>query len=225
MPIVRGDIWPRAMASMYGLEWEGQLDYLLLTGGDDPAKPVDNITRKYNQARDVALKNGYDALLTQESDTIVPRDALMRLAMMNADVAYGLYVWRRGQPFWTAYSKVTERRGTPISKDRDEARRIWGKVIETKGVGMGCTLIHRHVLEAFPFRKNDYMSWCCDWALALDCQKEGFVQRHDLGVVCGHIERDPGLGGMSKGYPYSSRVLWPDPEEVDLFRIEAGDDE
>lgn len=221
MPIVRGDIWHQAMDSMYQLEWDGQLDYLLLIGGDDPATPVENITRKYNEVRDIALKNGYDALLTQESDMIVPRDALKRLAAVDADVAYGLYIWRRGAYFWTAYSTVKEKKGRSISKDPRAAKEAWGGVIETKGVGMGCTLIHRHVLEALPFKKAPAMNWCCDWALALDCQEAGFVQKHDLRVICGHIQRDLGVGGTGKGYPQLPKVLWPDITEPDFYRVEA----
>jgi len=220
MPIVRGDVWPQAIDSMYGMEWDGQLDFLQLMGGDDPATPVENITRKYNEARDVALKGGYDALMTQESDTIVRRDALERLATVDADVAYGLYIWRRGGYFWNAYSTVTEKRGRSISRDPKMAKEVWGKVIETKGVGMGCTLIRRHVLEAFPFRRAPSMNWCCDWALALDCQKAGFVQKHDLGVICGHIQRDLGLEGMGKGYPQLPKVLWPDITKEEFYRVD-----
>ena len=220
MPIVRGDVWPQAMDSMYGLEWDGQLDFLQLVGGDDPATPVANITRKYNEVRDVALNMGYDGLLTIESDMIVPGDALERLAAVDADVVYGVYIWRRGGYFWTAYSSLKEKRGKSISRDPGAARKAWGKVIETKGVGMGCTLIHRRVLEALPFKNAPAMNWCCDWALALDCQEEGFVQKHDLGVICGHIQRDLGISGMGKGYPQGPKVLWPDITKPDFYRVE-----
>lgn len=220
MPIVRGDVWPRVMDSMYGLEWGGQLDHLLLIGGDDPATPRVNITRKYNEARDVALRNGYDALLTVESDTIVPRDALKRLMAMDADVAYALYVLRRGSYRWSAHSTLVEKRGESISTDPKMAREVWGKVIETKGVGMGCTLIHRHVLEGLPFRRVPSVNGSCDWGLALDCQEAGFVQKHDMGVICGHIRRKLGLEGMGQGYPQTPIILWPDITEPDLYRVE-----
>ena len=72
---------------------------------------------------------------------------------------------------------------------------MWGNVIDTTGVGLGCTLIRREVLEAIPFRVVD--KWIAnDWYFALDVAEKGFTQAHDCGVVCGHID----------GY----RVLWPD---------------
>lgn len=209
MPIVKGKIYPSAMDAMFGMGWPEQLDRLLLIGGDDPETPVDNITRKYNAARDMVLQNGYDALMTVESDVIVPKDALKRLAAVDADVAYGLYVWRGGWPFWNAYSMLKKRTARSISRDLEQAREAWGKVIEVKGVGTGCTLIHRRVLEAFPFRKADYMNYCCDWTLALDCQEAGFVQKNDLNVICGHIEKEP-----------ISRVLWPDITKHGFYRAE-----
>jgi len=220
MPIVRGDVWPQAMDSMYAMEWDGQLDYLLLMGGDDPRTPIKNITRKYNEARDMALRMGYDALMTQESDIIVPRDALKRLAGVHADVAYGLYIWRRGAYFWNAYSMFTEKRGRSISRDPDMAREAWGKVIETKGVGTGCTLIHRHVLEALPFRDVPSTKGTCDCGLTFNCQEAGLVQKHDLGVICGHIERNLGLEGIGKGYPQLPKILWPDITKEEFYRID-----
>ena len=76
-----------------------------------------------------------------------------------------------------------------------EREAMWGKVVDTAGVGLGCTLIRRDVLEAIPFRVKD--EWIAnDWYFAIDAREKGFIQRHDCSVVCGHID----------GY----RTLWPD---------------
>jgi hypothetical protein len=49
----------------------------------------------------------------------------------------------------------------------------------------------------------------CDWMLAEDCQKLGFVQVMDLSVICGHIcDTNP------------RTVVWPDADQDDLYRIE-----
>src|SRR5512139_1629566 len=60
----------------------------------------DNITHKYNQARQMTLDGGYDALFTVEADMLIPPIALERLSRIEADVAYGLYVSRHGKHPW-----------------------------------------------------------------------------------------------------------------------------
>ena len=208
-PVMRGTMYLQAMLSWYRMDWSGQLDFYQMVGGDYGAHPYDNVVRKFNEARAVVLENGYDALMTVESDTIVPTDALLRLAAVDADVAYGLYVWRNGFPYWNAYTELDETHGIPISIIPEQMREAWGQVIETKGVGNGCTLIHRHVLEALEFTWADGEFGCCDWHLAVDCQKLGFVQKHDMAVVCGHIAVNP-----------VHRILWPDPEVKGGYRSE-----
>jgi hypothetical protein len=207
---MRGEFYLRSMLSWYRMDFDGQVDYFQMLGGDYDAQPYDNVIRKYNKARAVVLGNGYDALMTIESDTIVPRDALKRLAAVEADVVYGLYVWRNGFPFWNAYMELGADHGLPISIDLQAVRAAWGKVIETKGVGNGCTLIRRRVLEALEFKWSPGEFGCCDWHLAVDCQRLGFVQKHDMGVVCGHIAVNP-----------VHRILWPDPEAKGLYRQEV----
>ncbi len=157
----------------------------------------------------MALDSGYDALWTVEADMIVPPDALRRLAAVDADVAYGLYVSRHGRLQWLAYLSVTEHSGTSISVLPERAREAWGKVIETQGAGMGCTLIHRHVLEAIPFRRISGTQLANDWYFSLDCIAHGFRQAHDMGCVCGHIQ----------GLP-SPKIYWPDPDDERLIRVE-----
>lgn len=208
-PVVRGELYLRSWLSWYAMDYDGQVDYFQMVGGDDAGQPYDNIIRKYNEARAIVLGNGYDGLMTVESDTIVPKDALQRLEAVGADVAYGLYVWRNGFPYWNAYTQLSEEAGLPISVDKEAAKEAWGKVIETKGVGNGCTLIRRHVLEAIEFQWSPGEFGCCDWHLAVDCQALGFVQKHDMGLVCGHIAVNP-----------VHRILWPDPDARGLYRAD-----
>lgn len=207
MPIVRGQTHQRVMDAMYALEWDGRLDILLLMGGDDPETRVDNIVRKYNVARDVVLANGYDALMTLESDIIAPPDALKKLVEVDADVAYGLYVWQSIWHHWSAYRVVEEVEAVSISEDEEGAKAAWGKVVEVVGLGNGCTLIHRRVLSELPFRKSDVIGHPPDRSLAIDCQRLKFVQKCDLSVICGHIQRNP-----------VPMTLWPDITRLGLYR-------
>lgn len=168
-----------------------------------------NITANYQRARLLALERRVDALLCIEADLLPPDDALERLNATGADVVYGLYAWR-GQRLWNAYTTVAEDRGVSLSADPRRAQAAWGCIVDVEGVGLGCTLIRRPVLECVDFRLPDDLAegTCCDWMFALDCKRLGFTQRAHLGVVCGHFLHHP-----------SSGSLWPDPSAEALWRI------
>lgn len=196
-------IHKRTLESIFALEWDGRADIVFgkhdreVITADQNERNLD-ITRKYNQARDLTLSNGYEALFTVEADMILPSsNALKELALNGADVAYGLYVSRHGKHPWLTMANVTEQvRGSKgLGETWEERQSMWGKVVETAGVGLGCTLIRSEVLEVIPFRVKD--EWIAnDWYFAIDAREKGFTQVHDCGVVCGHID--------------NYRVLWPD---------------
>jgi hypothetical protein len=205
----RPKLYARTVQSAMNVIWDAPIEYMFgredETNGDTP---YINILKKYNHARDMALKGGYDALWTVEADMIVPPITLERLTRVEADVAYGLYASRHGHRRWLAFFDIAETYGVSVSDDVINAREAWGQVIETQGVGLGCTLIWRHVLEEIPFRCPSE-EVANDWYFSLDCKTKGFVQKHDLGVVCGHI-----IG------PPSPKIVWPDPDHPRLTRIE-----
>ena len=186
----------RTLESIFAIEWNGKAD-IVFGKHDNATGRNQDITDKYNQARDLVLSNGYDALMTIEADMIPPPHSLERLFGVGVDVAYGLYVSRHGPHPWLVFSNVTEnvRGSVQMGNTWDERESLWGNVTDTAGVGLGCTLIQREVLEAIPFRVAD--KWIAnDWYFALDVAEKGFTQAHDCGVVCGHID--------------NYRVLWPD---------------
>lgn len=199
--------FPRAFASIYGLKWSYQIDHYQAVGGDDYKNPNKTVTDKYSEARDVFLAGNWDAMFCCESDTIIPVDALEKLAALDVPIAYGLYVLRHGKREWNAALDVKERSWTSYSEMPDMARDVWGKTILTKGIGQGCTLIQRDVMEAIPFRYIKGVS--CDWGLALDADAAGFEQVVDFSVICGHMTLTP-----------SPQTYWPDPNEEKLYRVE-----
>lgn len=193
--------------------------------------PYQNITANYNWARQKALNEGYDALLTIEADMIPPPETIDLLADAPADVVYGLYIFRQGKQ-WSAYQRLGLFGARSYSMDPDLARESWGKTIEVGGLGMGCTLIHRRVLERIPFRlyegKDDdwlleayaekaarqsipinlklprYTMMANDWLFGLDLQHYGYKQVCETRVVCGHID--------------DQHVYWPDPVASELYK-------
>jgi hypothetical protein len=229
---VKDATWESIRAAI--MAYSGPIDWII-SSNDNPADtPYENVTRQHNKARAMALAGEYDALLSIEADMIVPADTIDRLLATGADIAYGLYVWRHQKKRWSAYTELTLWGGTSVSLDYtgQDAREAHGRVIDVAGLGMGCTLIKRNVLQTTPFRLyegtpgdwlidhygkemarvnvNPYRPrrgmLCDDYLLALDAQHYGFTQRCDLGLICGHIN--------------GSVALWPDPAVKDLVRIE-----
>lgn len=191
----------RAMRSIYAQDFPHQIDYFMQNGDFIAGHRFDRVTYKYETARQLALAQGYDAMWCIEYDMLVPPDALSRLAKVEADIAYSLYCWRWQPYLWSAYLELGDLVGVSLSQYPERARELWGQVIDVAGVGQGCTLIRRNVLERITFRRAGNAS--CDWYMALDAQRLGLSQKCDTGLVCGHMSMTP--------RPF---VVWPDPESM-----------
>lgn len=168
----------------------------------------------YNRARELALALDVDAMLTIEDDMLLPDHAIPALINAQADIAYGLYVWRRPPHYWSAYWHLEDDGGLSVILWDAERATAWlreGAVVQMRGVGMGCTLIRRAVLEAVPFRLDQGRA-APDWWLAYDARKRGFGQATHFGVVCGHVLTSPSL-----------TALWPDATAPDYVRREGID--
>lgn len=193
-------IYPATLNSLLDLDWNAP--YEIVFGKNDTFTPGtieekhSDINQKYNQARTMVLQGGYDALFIVEADMIVPHDALTRLAALDTDVAYGLYASRHSNK-WYLYMPGPKKK-ISASRNKEFRLEVWGKVVETAGLGTGCTLIHRRVLEKIAFHVKPGAA--CDWYFSLDCEKHGFRQVHDCGLVCGHI--------------HEGEILWPDPYKI-----------
>ena len=221
--------------SIYGLDHgPHQVNTWIDDGTQEHELPHENIVANHNAARRRVIEEGYDALLSIEADMIVPRDALVKLAGVDADIVYGLYIWRsKMNRQWSAYETVKLFGGASFSHIAGKTAE-WGNVVDVEGLGMGCTLIHRRVLETIGFRlyegkEGDWLldeydavareydinlrqphktMFCDDWMLAMDAQHYGFVQKAHLGVVCGHITEEG--------------ALWPDPGAPEFYRTDTG---
>jgi hypothetical protein len=195
---------PASMNSIYNLSFQGQIDYIAPSGVDSN-DAVEAVATKYEQVRQWMLAGNYDALFCVESDMLVPPDALQKLDELGVDIAYGLYCWRHGPHRWNAYTSLEVDKGLSLCESPTQAKQLWGQVVEVAGLGLGCTLIRRHVLEVVPFRHRTHMH--CDWLFAMDAAYAGAQQVAHLSVICGHI------GG--------SQVYYPDPATETLYRVET----
>lgn len=185
-----------------------RLDSVVLRMAGDGRSAQARIADQYNHARALTLAHGYDYLLTVESDMRIPPETLTRLLLADADIAYALYVLRRAPWEWNCYSYLQGMTAAPLSSVPDRAQQDWGKVVEADGIGLGCTLIRRGVLESLEFRANgllhgDGTPSFCDWYLAQDARECGFRQVCDTAVRCGHIHTHD-----ESGQPNPS-IIWP----------------
>jgi len=209
VPVYR--LEPETVQAVFALEWGGPLSWLFqrdnpLTEADyddERVRGVLNHVHQYKRGRETFLQGRYDAMLVIESDIIPPPDTLTRLAALDADVAYGAYIFRRSQTInlYEHYGEGARNPGEPLTY-RPGA---WEKaqregVTRVAGAGLGCVLIKRHVLEAIDFRTlSAEMSprvHCDSWFTA-DVYSAGFSQWADTRVICGHKDVD-------------GTVLWPD---------------
>lgn len=203
-PSGKARLYGKALQSIFNLRWSGQLDHFFLNGGDNYLDPSGTVTNKYQQARDVFLAGAWDAMLCAEYDMLLPADALEKLAALDTDIAYGLYVLRHERKAWNAALWITEQQFCSYSEV--PMTPTFG-VRKVAGVGLGCTLIKRHVVEALPFR--NWRGVSNDWAFACDAQAAGYEQVCDFDVKCGHMSIVP-----------SPHILWPDANEPDYYRTE-----
>jgi hypothetical protein len=202
-------LYSQTVAATLLQDWDGGTrDYVLAQDDDLSLSHYARITAKFNRLREMALAGGYDALLVVEADMLPPPHALRCLLDTGADVAYGLYCFRHTEQagLWNVYATLNDDgSGAALCSDPAQARSLWGSVVRCAGVGMGCTLIRRHVLSALPFRDNGALH--CDWWMGMDAAAAGYSQVAHLAVACGHIQD-------------RERAIWPDPTSDTLGRVD-----
>lgn len=148
-----------------------------------------NVLAQMAHGREMALMGDYDAMLTVEHDMRIPEAALQRLWNTGSPVAYGAYLFRHGAPVLNvleAYIGGSRNIGESLQCNRRRLARARRQgVVECTGLGFGCTLIRREVLEAIRFRDLEKPG-CVDMAFATDCLRAGIRQVADLRVMCAH---------------------------------------
>lgn len=194
---------PETIRALFTQTYAGSLSHVFMR--DNPeVVPGHNIIRAYKRLEAIFLEGPYDALWVIENDLIPPPDALAKMLAVDGDIVYGPYLFRRGVP-----SMNIVQPGTRIPQT--EAATSWrrdfaaGAVVACGGLGLGCTLIYRHVLEKLPLR-SEGGGGDADSCLAADAHKAGFSQMAHLGVVCGH-KRPDGV------------TLWPTAEKPFFKRV------
>ncbi len=187
-------IHPDCAAAIRAQEISGRVDWVVRNENLHPIGDAQNVTDHYIAAHAMFMAGDWDALLTVEHDNVLPdAAAAQRLLETPGDVVYAPYMLRHGSHVLSLWQYIGGRNlGQSLTLHPEELRaaraaNIW----RVSGVGHGCTLFRRHVLERIPFRGPDDGSRNSpDIPFAFDAQKAGFVSvaRCDVPVV--HIEGD-----------------------------------
>lgn len=172
-----------------------------------PGEKFKNVVRQYQRAWQMALDGGYDALLTVEHDMVLPSNAVQKLWETDSPVVYGVYMLRHGVPTLSAWQYVNNRSlGMSLSLYPQEVKaakqRGW---VEVCGVGWGCTLIRRNVLERLTVHGNDEHD-AGDLAFGIDCVRAGIKQIARFDVPCGHYDHNNNLLEITMNGGIVSRV-------------------
>lgn len=199
---------PETVRSVFALEWAGAISFLLQR--DNPTgNPYLDHLHQYQRGREMFLRGDYDSLLIIESDVIVPRDGLKRLAALDVDMAYGCYVYRDSFVVnilerYAAWPEQPRNPGESLSIreqwDKTVAKGLihhllgaskYSGTIDCSGSGLGCVLIKRHVIEAVPFDDEMTMNGTqfCDFPWTCRVYDQ-FHMQADLDVQCGHVDKD-----------------------------------
>lgn len=168
-----------------------------------PGEKTKNVVAQYQRARELCLAGDYEAMLTVEHDMVIPPNAVQRLYNTDASVVYGVYMLRHGSHTLNAWQWINNRNiGMSLSlypRELKAARaRGWAEV---SGVGWGCTLIRRQVLEQISIRGD--VTDAGDIGFATDCLRTGHKMIARFDVPCDHIEPN---GNVLKPYEWGGIV-------------------
>lgn len=141
-----------------------------------------------------AIDEGYDYIFFIDDDTLIPRNALVKLIHLKADIAGGFY-YRKYYPL--------ESVGMHFDKDGNpspiEDYKIGDIIHDTLVLPSGCTLIKTEVFKKMEFPWYRTIKRANQPALTEDtyfCEKArmlGYDIITDTGIQCLHVDRERGL--------------------------------
>lgn len=184
---------PETVTAVTGLEWSGEITHVF-QHAPQTGNAREDILYQYRRGRELFLNSDCDYMLVIESDIIPPADTLVKLMELDADCAYGVYVFRKS-PVVNIYEKYypgAKNQGSSLSLQPEKLRRaVEARRLECTGGGLGCVLIKRHVLELIDFRLEPNAH--CDTWFGRDVFHNDMLQMADMSVVCAHKREDGSL--------------------------------
>lgn len=156
------------------------------------------IARAQNYARAIALRDGYDYVLSLESDIFPLPNVLERLLLWGKDVVTGLYfIGSPDQKILIPCATVFELdksiniMGTRLLKTYEEIEEfVKPGLKQVAAGGMGCCLMSRYALEQVPFIYEPDMGGHSDIFWFNDVYRKRMYSFVDTEVICRHKYSD-----------------------------------
>lgn len=187
---------PESVESVRAQQIDGDLVHEIGRHNPFPGADHRNVTAQYQQARAMFLAGDYDALLTVEHDNVLPDSgAIQRLLDTPGDVVYAPYILRHGVAVLSTWQYCGDRNlGQSLTLHPEELAQARAAVVwRICGVGHGCTLFRRYVLEKIDFRSGPNGQWAPDIPFAQDALREGYVSMGRFDVPVLHRQNDAWL--------------------------------
>lgn len=180
---------PETSASILAQQVDGHFDFRVGLHNPFPIGDHQNVLAQYQEIQREFLEGEWDALLTIEHDHRLPDPgAIQRLYDTPGDIVYGPYPLRHVQVVISAWQYLagSHNLGMPLTNyprelEQAKAAGVW----RVSGVGMGCTLFRRHVMEVCPFH-GDGRQYCPDIPIAQDAARLGFESYANFTVLVDH---------------------------------------
>lgn len=153
------------------------------------------IARAENFGRRYAIDNGYDYILSLESDIYAPPDVIQRLMVHGQDVVTALYMIGNDEvsiPCITIPKWVEELNsyGTRLLTQEEGAKVPNSGLIEVHAGGFGCCLIHKRVFKEVVFTYDPRYMGHSDIYFFNDLFRKGIKTYVDTNVFCEHDHSD-----------------------------------
>jgi hypothetical protein len=177
---------PATVASVVAQRWAGTLEWEVGRRNPYPPPDVRNVAHQVQVMRWRFLAGSYDALWLVEHDMTCGPNTLQTLYDTDADVVYAPYLLRHGRPVSSAWRYENARNlGESLSLYPAElAQARQAGHAKVSGIGFGCTLMRRHVVQAIEFRGNEHAP---DIPFAQDALRLGYTSIARFDVAAGHI--------------------------------------
>ena len=151
----------------------------------------DRIIASRNMLREIALKKGYDYLLSLEQDVIPPKDIIERMLGHNKKIICGVYfahnvMLDNSIKLIPLVYTLTDKK-TLTMNPLDESALWSNKLLRVISCGMGCVLIHKDVLKEITFRYNKTTRAHDDRWFCIDAYYKKFEMFCDTSIKCKHL--------------------------------------
>jgi glycosyltransferase involved in cell wall biosynthesis len=154
------------------------------------------LANSQNYARHIVQSQNYDYLMFIESDLIPPKDIIQRLLNHNVSVVGALYFLEAPHPDGrkikipcTFVSQVssTGETSTRIIKLHEVAGYLNTGLRKVHGVGLGCTLIRRDIVNQFPFWYDErFIDKHSDVYFFMQLQNKSIAVYQDTNIIVPH---------------------------------------